>query len=192
MFVKLHERLSCNDEANADISTGDIVVQLIQTFWGLCLLRNSPGDLPRSSLLLVFSAALYALPELARHVFVESVSQWDLLALVAGILAAFLFYGLILTIHGLQARFMQMATAILGAGAILSALLFIVGTILGETEVQLSVGWILLGWSILVEGNIIARTLQQKLMVGVSLAVVVVILQLGIYVAMGPLPEQAG
>lgn len=138
-------------------------------------------------LLFVFSAALYALPELARHIFIEGMSGWDLLILVVAILAAFVFYGLILLIHGLQARFLQLATAILGAGAILSALMFIAGAIFGENGLHPSAGWFLLGWSVLIEGNIIARTLQQSLLVGVSLSIVVVILQLGIYVMMGPL-----
>lgn len=161
--------------------------RVIQTFWGLCLLRNSPGDLPRSTLLFVFSAALYALPELARHIFIESMSPWDLLVLVVAILAAFVFYGLILLIHGMQDRFLQMATAILGAGAILSTLMFIAGAVFGESAVQQSAGWFLLGWSVVIEGNIISRTLSQSLLVGISLAIVVVILQLGIYVMMGPL-----
>jgi hypothetical protein len=160
---------------------------VIQTFWGLCLLRNSPGDLPRSMLLLVFSAALYAVPELARHIFIKSMSSWDLLVLVVAILAALIFYGLILLIHGLQARFLQLATAVLGAGAILSAIMFIAGAAFGESAVQQSAGWFLLGWSVVIEGNIVARTLRQSLLVGISLAIVVVILQLGIYVMMGPL-----
>lgn len=164
--------------------------RLIQTFWGICLLRKGPGDLPRSALLFVFSVALYALPEMARHIFIESMSPRDLMVLIAAITAAFAFYGLVLTIHGLQARFLQMATAIMGAGAILSALMFLAGTIFGETTVQQSAGWFLLGWSILIEGNIIARTLQQNLLVGISLAIVVVIMQLGIYVMMGPGPGQ--
>ncbi len=164
------------------------MLELLKTFFDICLLRKGPQALPRSGLVLVITLGIYAVPELARHVFVEPLSWQDLYLIMVSILAGMGFYGLVLLIHGYAGRFLQTATAIIGSGAILSVLLVLASALFSGTPQSESlqlIGLLLLGWSILIEGHIIAEALQQHRMVGVSLAIVVVILQFAVYVILG-------
>lgn len=164
------------------------MLELIRTFFDICLLRKGPQALPRSGLILVITIGLYSLPEIARHVFVEALTRKDLFLIFAALMAGISFYGLVLLIHGHRERFLQVVIAILGAGAILSFLLVIASAIFATEPASNTLqmmGVAILGWSILIEGHIIAQALQQHRMVGVSLAIVVVILQFGIYVILG-------
>lgn len=164
------------------------MLELLKTFFDICLLRKGPQALPRSALLLAVTIGFYAVPEIARHVLVVPMTQQDLLLIVVSMVAGMTFYGLVLIIHGYGARLLQSVTAIIGAGAILSSLLVLASLIFAgtpESDGLQYAGLALLAWSILIEGHIIAEALQQHRMVGVSLAIVVVILQFGIYVILG-------
>ncbi len=155
---------------------------LIRFFVELCLLRRAPQDLPGSSALL------------GLILVVNLVASWlvglaaDLSAPVAlgqGLADALLSLGLLhlgLSLTRRPARFLQLATALLGAGALLSLvavapLLLLSGAesrgaeSRGETSLAGLPLLFLLVWSLLVTGHILRHGFDLRLGQGVLIAV---------------------
>ena len=150
---------------------------LIRFFVELCLLLRAPQDLPGSSALL------------GLILVVNLVASWlvglaaDLSAPVAlgqGLADALLSLGLLhlgLSLTRRPARFLQLATALLGAGALLSLvavapLLLLSGAeSRGETSLAGLPLLFLLVWSLLVTGHILRHGFDLRLGQGVLIAV---------------------
>ena len=93
---------------------------------------------------------------------------------------AMVYYGLVLLITGYSRRTMQTLTAILGCGAILTAVFFVeialLGPLLGEKFAGL-VALVIIFWSVPVEGHIIARAIDRHWFVGIAIAIAAFVLQ---------------
>lgn len=156
---------------------------LFQTYLDITLLRKGPQDLPRSGLLLAFTAVALAALELlwlqvaelaaARFVLVELAAVALELAAVAAMLLA--------RNHG--ARVLQTFTALLGAQAVLTlvnlvpAAFYVEGTVSdGVALAQLAI----LAWALLVTGHVLASALDAPRSVGVLIAIAIFIAQIAL------------
>lgn len=150
---------------------------LIRFFVELCLLRRAPQDLPGSStllgLILVINLVASVLVGLAAGLAAP-------VALGQGLADAVLTLGLLhlaLSLTRRPARFFQLATALLGTGALLSLvavapLLLLSGAeSRGETSLAGLPLIFLLFWSLLVTGHILRHGFDLRLGQGVLIAV---------------------
>lgn len=150
---------------------------LIRFFVELCLLRRAPQDLPGSStllgLILVINLMASVLVGLAAGLAAP-------VALGQGLADAVLTLGLLhlaLSLTRRPARFLQLATALLGTGALLSLvavapLLLLSGAeSRGETSLAGLPLIFLLFWSLLVTGHILRHGFDLRLGQGVLIAV---------------------
>jgi hypothetical protein len=150
---------------------------LIRFFVELCLLRRAPQDLPGSSTLL----GLILFINLVASVLVGLAAGLAApVALGQGLADAILSLGLLhlaLSLTRRPARFLQLATALLGTGALLS--LIAVAPLLllsgaesrGETSLAGLPLIFLLFWSLLVTGHILRHGFDLRLGQGVLIAV---------------------
>ena len=150
---------------------------LIRFFLELCLLRRVPQDLPASSTLLGLVLAINLVASLLVGLAADLSAP---IALGQGLADALLTLGLLhlalrLTRH--PARFVQLATALLGAGALLSLVAVAPLMLLsgaesrGETSLAGLPLLVLLFWSLLVTGHILRHGLDLRLGQGVLIAV---------------------
>jgi hypothetical protein len=150
---------------------------LIRFFVELCLLRRAPQDLPGSStllgLILVINLMASVLVGLAAGLAAP-------VALGQGLADAVLTLGLLhlaLSLTRRPARFLQLATALLGTGTLLSLvavapLLLLSGAeSRGETSLAGLPLIFLLFWSLLVTGHILRHGFDLRLGQGVLIAV---------------------
>lgn len=160
-----------------------LVNALITPFLQLCLLSRGPQDLPASRVLLLITITVYWLVAVAmgwpyygiRSSVLQSVVE---LAMVLG----FTRLALLLTRH--PARFTQTATALTAAGALLGVVLLPVAYAIYQAQAQgapLGVPAfayiVVLGWLLLVYGNIFRHALSLKhLGLGVLVALGLVVL----------------
>jgi hypothetical protein len=150
---------------------------LIQFFAELCLLRRAPQDLPASALLLgtVLIADL-----LVGAVLGLAVDLSPLVALAEGLVDVIFTLGLLylaLRLLDRLPRFLQTATALLGAGALLGVVAILPLSLLpsGESSQHSALAGLLflglIGWSILVTGHILRHSFDLRLAQGVVIAV---------------------
>jgi len=138
-------------------------------FLGLCILKNSPKDLPESKALLQISGFLYfiagAVLIFSGATLVEAVAQ----SFIEAVLVALFVYGLT-QFFSVPYRFTQAVTAIYGSGAIITVVstpfIFSLQAQATNTESTGFSGLILLlivCWSIVVMAHIIRETIQKNL-----------------------------
>ena len=160
---------------------------LIRFYFELCLLRRAPQDLPASSAL--FWTVLGA--ELAVGLLVGLTAGLPFAAslaqdvLEAGLMLGALYAGLYFTRH--PGRFLQAASALLGASALISlaALIPLSLNPTGSEETDAAaLGAVLLlalmVWSVVVTGHILRHTFAISLSQGVAIAVAFQIIALSL------------
>ena len=94
------------------------------------------------------------------------------------------FYFIVLSVAGYSQRFLQCATAVLGADALLT--LFYLGGFLAidfvaDRSTAWFLAWLISCWSVSVEGHIIARAIDRHWIVGIVIALASYILLLLTY-----------
>jgi len=141
---------------------------------GICLFRNGPQDLPYAPQALAGAVALSAaLTFIAGSNLPESGNVAAQVAVATLFAAAFLYA--LLALRGLQARFVQSATAIFGTDAVIGfpvvLLSFPIGAQGPEQAPGAAAGILLLwGWHLVILGHIFRHTLELKLPLGLLLA----------------------
>jgi len=113
----------------------------------------------------------------------------DVTLLLAVINAA--FYFLVIQVAGYPRRYLQSLTAILGVDAIIT-LVYLVGfvtiNLFADEATIVSFVWLITGWSVTVEGHIIARAIERPWAIGIAIAVLSYILLLTTYWQLAKLP----
>ncbi len=103
-------------------------------------------------------------------------------------------YAVVVKVFERSERLLRALTAILGCGAIFGVALFagryVLMTFLAVEEAPLFSELILM-WSILVEGHIIARTIDRQWIIGFLIALAVLIGQLQMFAVLKPMLETA-
>lgn len=150
----------------------------VQALINIALRRLGPEDLPDSGFLLGLTLAAYLLLQvpLAWIAYGPTTEIVTTIAVVA--LLRVVFMWALLQLTGLQSRFRQALTALLGTSALLS-LLSIPFSIWREATIavqpstalpSISILAIML-WSLVIDGHILARTLSKPFAVGLMVAV---------------------
>jgi hypothetical protein len=142
---------------------------------------------------LVFFLALFAsvlISIIAADIVTAGVDPMhDVTLLLAVINAA--FYFLVIQVAGYPRRYLQSLTAILGVDAIIT-LVYLVGfitiSLFADKATILAFVWLITGWSVAVEGHIIARAIERPWVIGIAIAVVSYILLLTTYWQLAKLP----
>ena len=158
------------------------MLPLIRTLFDIALLRKGPDSVPRSGILLLMSLVLWGLAIAAYNSVFEATNQVSFQREAFGFILGLACYFAILTVAQVPERAIQTFTALIGCGAIMVlcfiAMVVTVGQLLGNLFVSMLVLTYLI-WSISVEGHIIATAINRALYVGVIIAFVIFVLQIG-------------
>jgi len=170
------------------------VLTLFKTLVEIMLLQKGPDELPHSTVLLLFVAGLWFAVGAIGAIVVDTYNGQTLLADLVLTAFGFGLYAVVVKVFDRSERLLRALTAILGCGAIFGVALFagryILMTYFAAEETPLFSELILL-WSILVEGHIIARTIDRQWVIGFLIALAVLIGQLQMFAALKPLLESA-
>lgn len=165
------------------------MLTLFKTLLEIIFLQKGPESIPRSSVLFVVVAGLWIV---VGAIGASIVDTYDGQALIMDLVltaVGFLLYAIVLKFFGKSERLLQALTAILGCGAIFGAALFagrfVLTELLSASETVLYSEIILL-WSILIEGHIIARTTERLWFFGILVALAVFIIQLQVFAYFRP------
>ena len=153
--------------------------ELFKAFGGIVLRQLGPEDLPASRLLLGLTIVIYLLAQapVALLAFGTADNVARTLGLDLLLLAGFLWGLLVLT--GFRARYRQTLTALLGTGALLSAL-SVPFTLWRQSMVDVPAGLAavpsaailaIVAWSFVVNGHILSRALSRPFSIGLLIAI---------------------
>jgi hypothetical protein len=165
--------------------------QLLKTFVDILLLRKGPDSLPKSWL--VFYAALFAsvfVSIITGEIVTAGVDPMHDVTLLLALINA-VFYFLVIQVAGYPGRYLQSLSAILGVDAIITLVYlggFVTINLFADEATTLSFVWLITGWSVAVEGHIIARAIERPWAIGIAIAVVSYILLLLTYWQLAKLP----
>ena len=166
------------------------VLTLFKTLVGIILLQKGPDELPHSTVLLSFVAGIWVAVGVIGAMIVDTYNGQTLLADLVLTSLGFGLYAVVVKVFERSERLLRALTAILGCGAIFGAALFvgryILTTVLAVEDTPLFSELILL-WSILVEGHIIARTIDRQWVVGFLIALAVLFAQLQLFAVLKPI-----
>ena len=149
--------------------------EAVKTLLGICVLQKGPQELPYSpTALIAFIAAGAALSHIAADNLpaAANISLQILIAIVFGL--SFIYAALV--IRNLTERFMQSATAIFGADAVISIPVAGVtfgldGTSPEQAPLAALIVLLLWLWHISVVGHILRHALEVRLPLGVLIAI---------------------
>lgn len=156
------------------------VLTLIITLLDIIRLKKGPDVIPRSPVLFIVAVAAWMFAGAVIITLIAELDQTDfVVSMMTGVLGL-LTYSIIVVAHGKSARLLQMLTAVLGIGAMLQ-FLFVAGHVfltpfLGKNIAAL-ISYLILLWSVPVEGHIIARTVNREWYIGLLFAIAVFFIQ---------------
>jgi hypothetical protein len=170
------------------------VLTLFKTLLEIIFLQKGPEHIPRSSVLLVILLGCWLAVGVIGAMVVDTYDSESLMMDLILTVVGFGIYAAALKIFEKSERLLQALAAILGCGAIFGTALFagryILTTVLAVSETALFSEFILL-WSILIEGHIIARTIERPWIIGILFALAVFITQLQVFAVIKPLLDPA-
>ena len=168
------------------------MLSLVRIWFGICLWRVAPQDLPASGTLLSLSLACYVLVSvlvsLGSYGLAEAV-QLSLLDL--GLMTVFVLS--LLYLQNKTARIYQTLSALAGTGSLLGVFALPLvwwvqpDTQPGEVPVILTLFWLLLlVWNLLVMAHIMRHALSSSLAIGLGVSLLYVLISLQIIAAVFP------
>jgi hypothetical protein len=164
---------------------------LLKTFLDILLLRKGPDSLPKSWLVFYVALAMSVFMSIVTgEIVTEGENPMHDITLLLAIINAG-FYFVVIQIAGFHSRFLQSLTAILGVDAVIT-FIYLVGFVVirqfADESTTMSFVWLITGWSVAVEGHIIARTIERPWAIGIAIAVFSYILLLLTYWQLAELP----
>ncbi|MEL7186248.1 MAG: hypothetical protein AAFN50_07415 [Pseudomonadota bacterium] len=172
------------------------VLALIQTLLDIMRLQKGPDAIPRSQVVLLVVVGLWITADILSVMASPQVAMDRRMVGWAITLVALIIFALIVAFYRRQARLVQMMTALIGCTAIFTFMLTIVvgisGLLSAESPVQLGFIAAIFGvmlWSVIVDGHILARTIDQPRIVGVMISLSIFLLQLYLLEIAFPAPE---
>ena len=166
------------------------MITLFKTFLEIILFRRGPESVPHSSALFVIVVAIWLMVGVVGIAAADSYSGSALLVDLILTITAFTLYALVINAFGKSERIIRALTSILGCGAVFGAALFgsrwLLSIWLGEDQVITAAQLILL-WSILVEGHIIAGAIERPRVIGFLIALAVFMAQLQLITLLQPM-----
>ncbi|MGB5474152.1 MAG: hypothetical protein WBQ78_11800 [Gammaproteobacteria bacterium] len=156
--------------------------QLIRFWFGLCLLRAAPQDIPAPRPVLVVSLGCYALVSMLLASLSSGLHDGIRVALLELALLVMFTAGL-LYLFNRPARIGQTLAALTGSGSLLGlpALLLVMIAASDAAAPMLSTGWLLLlVWNLLVSAHILRHALSSSLAIGIGVSLLYFMLTLQI------------
>ena len=157
------------------------MITLFKTFLEIILFRRGPESVPHSSVLFVIVSAIWLLVGVIGIAASNSYSGSALMVDLVLTITALTLYSLVVNAFGQSARIIRVLTAILGCGAVFGAALFSIRLLLSpwlSDDHIITAAQLILLWSILVEGHIIAGAIERPRVIGFLIALAVFIAQL--------------
>jgi hypothetical protein len=159
------------------------VKQFLSIFVDIVLWRRGPQDLPVSGLLFALTVAAYVAVSIVQLAFFdESLANW-LFYIVLDPLLLMGWTWLILRILGRDARFLQTASALFGANAVLGFFVYLPLQVLGNavgagqaSGLAQTVAWLQVIVFALVSGRILKLATDTNLFTGIMLAITYVVI----------------
>jgi hypothetical protein len=153
------------------------VQKFLRIFLDIVLWRRGPQDLPVSALLLAIAVAAYATVSIVQLALLkESTASW-LFFLVGDPLLLAAWIWLLLKLYGRSERFLQTASAVFGAGAVLGVTLYLplqlIVASLGEAPtsgIAQLFGLVVLVTFTLVTGRIFKLATDSNMFTGIAVA----------------------
>ena len=149
------------------------MLTLLQTFIDVLVLRKGPEHVPASWLVLLVAALLMLLANYAAYVLLplpEDVDRrWGHITYALSLV----FYALVLFVQNRGSRLLPVLSCIVGCGAVVSFVLIAslhLAPLLGR-ELTSVLALLCIGWTIPLEGHIMARALEQRFGVGIVIAI---------------------
>lgn len=157
--------------------------QFLRIFVDIVLWRRGPQDLPVSGLLLALAIAAYVAVSIVQlALFNESLANWLFYVVLDPLLLAGWTW-LVLRIMGHGARFLQTASAVFGANAVLGFLVYLPLQVLGmavgggqASGFAQAAAWLQVVVFALVTGRILKLATDTNLFTGIMLSITYVVL----------------
>ena len=151
------------------------------------MLRKGPEHVPDSALVLVYASGLLILATLISSSLVQSPDDDSILVSLAGSIAGYVLYWIVLAITGFAHRLVPTVASIMACGSILTIMMVaafvLLNPFLGASLASIVV-WLILIWSVPVKGHIIARAIERHWYIGISIAMTIFVLQYIFYLSM--------
>lgn len=157
------------------------VLTLFTTFFDIIRLRKGPDAIPYyPPLLLLVAMAWLAVSAIAHAVRVDTGQggNFSIMMLLSGV--ALVLYALVFVFTGKGARMVQAFTAILGCATVLQSVVFVLDMALlplSGKEFPALLSFLIMIWSVMVDGHIIGRTINRHWYIGLLIAVTVFLIQ---------------
>jgi hypothetical protein len=157
------------------------VPKLFKTYIDMLALRSGPDDIPHSWTIFSFAVGMLIFSSFCASLIIDGDRDQDYVITYAGYLLALAFYSAVLIINGFMRRMLQTLSAIVVCGALITLLyvgVFVIFRALIGDELAGFVGLLIILWSVPVEGHIIAKAINRHWFVGITIAVVALLLQI--------------
>lgn len=145
-------------------------------------LRRGPDAIPHSWFILFMAAGLLVFSSLCAAFLIDGVGDQNYLLTFSGYFLGLLFYAAVLVATGFASRLLQTLSAIVACGALITLLYvaeYLIFQSLFGTELASLVGILIIFWSVPVEGHMIAKAIEQHAFIGITIAILALVLQLG-------------
>ncbi len=166
------------------------VLALIKTWFDIIRLRKGPDAIPRSPVVFAVSIAMWGVADIAIVVVFKELDAKDLIVGILTSAIGFLCYAAIVNFFGKASRLLQTLTSLIGCSALLTFAFaagnFILAPFLGARLTGNFLFLILL-WSVPVEGHIISRAIDRRFYLGFIFARTVLFLQLYVELLVNPI-----
>ena len=166
------------------------VLALLKTWFDIIRLRKGPDAVPRSPVVFAMAVALWLASGITLVLMFERFDMKDFNVGVLTSVMALVCYAAILNIFARTERLLQTLTAIIGCGALLT-IAFAAGSVILTPLIGAgltgNIVFLILLWSVPVEGHIISRAIDRHFLFGLVFALAVLFLQLYVDQVVNPL-----
>lgn len=157
------------------------MLTLIKTLFDIILMRVGPESIPRSPLMFAVVASIWLGASVVTSAIFSSPGEATFSSSMLLAAVALCIYSGVVISTGHRTRLLSTITAVLGCGAIIQAIFLVclltLEPMVGRGQALLP-SYIILLWSVPVEGHILARAIAKDWYIGFLIALTVLILQI--------------
>lgn len=165
------------------------MLALIKTWFDIIRLQKGPDAIPRSPVVFALAIAMWLGAGITLVLVFEEFDAKDFIVGVLTSAIGWLCYAAILHSFDKAARLLQTLTSIIGCGALLTlafaASSFVLAPFLGAGMTG-SIAFIILLWTVPVEGHIVSRAIDRRFFLGFIFALAILIFQVYVDLSVNP------
>lgn len=165
------------------------VISLVRTFFDIILLRKGPDAIPRAMIFFVIAVSMWLLSAFLLVIAFDSFNLTDMTTGLLSALLGWVCYSVLLKLAGKSSRLLQTLTSVAGCGALLTVAFIVSNKVLQPlmgADPAFLIAYIILLWSVPVEGHIVSKAIDRPWYVGFAIAFAVLVLQINLDSAMNP------